>query len=197
MVVDALAVCGFGFVVLSRSRFVWLRSQHVGCARRSLALRGFRHLVVLLCGVGRDRFGHRFVVVGHDDVFGSFLHIGEMLIDGREVDPVVDGNGFELRERSVHQLTHGAIGSERNLVAPLDDNGLARVHIHALARSHGHHLECAQSLDLYLSVGLDALGEHVEHLLHKLLCRFSLQSILVDQRQREFLKSYLAHGWEC
>ena len=130
-------------------------------------------------------------------IFGLFGLFGHAVLEPPvyllEVHPIVQCHGLELGERTVHLVAQCSIGHKADLVAPLNDDGLAGVHVHTLARGHARHLERAQPFHFHLLVIVQPLVDDLEHAGHELLGGRLVQSVLGHQYAGYFLVSYLAH----
>ena len=91
------------------------------------------------------------------------FHIGEFLVNIREIDTIIHHNGFELGKRFVDDFLQDTIRSKRNLIAPLYQDSLTGIDIHALPIFHGSNLEGTQPLHFQQLVLLDAVTSNLKH----------------------------------
>ena len=91
------------------------------------------------------------------------FHICEFLVNIREIDTIIHHNGFELGKRFVDDFLQDIIRSKRNLIAPLYQDSLTGIDIHALPIFHGSNLEGTQPLHFQQLVLLDAVTSNLKH----------------------------------
>ena len=91
------------------------------------------------------------------------FHIGKFLVNIREIDTIIHYNSFELGKRFVDDFLQDIIWSKRNLIAPLYQDSLTGIDIHALPIFHGSNLEGTQPLHFQQLILLDAGTGNIKH----------------------------------
>ena len=94
---------------------------------------------------------------------GNFLCECIFLVDGIEVDPIIDHHRLELSKRFVHKIAHALLRRESDFLTSVDQDTLTRVHVHAFTRVDAGHLERAQALHLQRLIIVQAIVHHLGH----------------------------------
>ena len=140
-----------------------------------------------------DRFfGGRFFVYGLSEpidgrlfgnrFFNDGLFISGLFGDVTEIHTVVENNGFELREGTVHEFPHGSIGREGDLVSTFNHETVARLHIHALTVLGVDNLERTQAADLQQLLVLQHLIDKIHQFVDELDVLLSRQTVLLGEQ---------------
>jgi hypothetical protein len=100
----------------------------------------------------RFRFNYRI---------GELIHF---IIYFREIDSIVKHYSLKLYKRTIDTVAQQDLGSERNLVASIDDNTFASIHIDTGACAHRRHLESAKAFYLHRAISVvKFLIYYIEH----------------------------------